>query len=781
MLHTAFDVQMRGALAAALVLAILALSLPAAGGLYLNEMMSSNSSSIADEDGDYSDWIEIYNSGPDPLNLQGYGLTDNPNSPYKWTFPSKTIAPGEFLLVFCSDKNRLTGPYLHTNYKISASGETMALTDAGGLRVDTIPPVSLAQNESYGRKPDASAQFVHFLEPTPGASNTTQGYSTLLRAITILPAPGFYTADVPVTAASPDTGVTIRYTTDGSTPTESSPVLTPPLIVQNRAGQSPVIALIGNTPPEAPSWEMWRAPVGDVFMGTVVRARAFREDAAPSPVATRTYFVDPLMPSRYTLPVISLATDAGNLFDYNTGIYVPGVHYDPADYYGTGNFQMSGSAWERPVHVEFFEAGGQLKFSQNAGARIHGGGSSVYPQKSIRLYADGYSDSGEFVYKIFPDLWVTAFTRIILRNSGNDWLATLFRDGLIQGLMQGTEVDRQAYRPSIVFINGEFWGIHNIRERYDKYYIESHHGEDDVDLIESNGEVDEGDKVAWQALQYHLWTHDLRDDQAYDYVEDRVDLGNFIDYNLVEIYCRNTDWPAVNSRYWRPRTADGKWRWMLYDTDSGFGLRGGDTAYDHDTLAFAATMARPEHYYPNGEGFTRLLRKLLRNTTFRARFINRMADFLNSRFDPDAVVAQIDAKQAAILPHMQEHLNRWGRTDTLENWLTRVETLRTFARERPAYVRGHFVRFFGLGGTSEISIATAGAGSGTVRVNSLNLAAGQMPWKGIYFQDVPIELQAVPAPGSRFAGWEGINAEGATAQITLSGDLSVTARFEVAP
>jgi len=742
-------------------------------------MLSSNTRSIADEDGDHPDWVELYNSGPEAVNLLGYGLTDNPSSPFKWTFPSRVIAPGEFLLVFCSDKNRLSGPYLHTSYKISAGGETIALTDPQGQRVDTMPPVSLLTDRSYGRKPDGDANLVFFLDPTPGAANTTEGYTSFLRAPSLLPAAGFYTADVSVSAIAYDPDVTIRYTTDGSTPTESSPVLTPPLAVSGRAGQTPVLAMINHTAPEAPPWVAWNPPVGDVFMGTVVRARAFKEGSAPSPVATSTYFVDPGMPTRYTLPVISVVTDAANLYDYNTGIYVPGVNYDPADFYNTGNYMMNGSAWERPVHVEFFETGGQLKFSQDAGARIHGGGSSVNPQKSLRLYADGYSDSGEFRYKIFPTRWMTGYTRFILRSSGNDWLSTLFRDGLIQGLMEGTEVDLQAYRPSIVFINGEFWGIHNLRERYDKYYIESHHGEEDVDLLESTGEVDEGDRVAWQALQYHLWTHDLRDSDAYDYVENRVDLENFIDYNLIEIYCGNTDWPAVNSRYWRPRTPDGKWRWMLYDTDSGFGLTKGDRAYEHDTLAFAATMARPEHYYPNGEGFTRLLRKLLRNTAFRARFINRMADLLNSRLAPDTVVAQIDAKQAAILPHMQEHLNRWARPDTLANWNTRVETMRNFARERPAYLRQHSVKFFGLTGTAGVTVNVTGAGTGTVRVNSLALAAAQMPWQGIYFQDVPIELEAVPAAGSRFAGWQGITAPNAKAEVTPTGDLVVTASFEV--
>ncbi|MCC6485222.1 MAG: CotH kinase family protein, partial [Armatimonadetes bacterium] len=410
-----------------------------------------------------------------------------------------------------------------------------------------------------------------------------------------------------------------------------------------------------------------------------------------------------------------------------------------------------------------------------------GGGSSVYPEKSLRLYADGYSDAGEFVYKIFPSLWITSFTRIILRNSGNDWLASLMRDGMTQGLMEGTEVDCQAYRPSILFINGEFWGIHNIRERYDKYYIESHHGEEDVDLIESTGEVNEGDDIAWNALQTYVFEHDLRDADAYSYIEQHVDLQNFIDYNLIEIFCRNTDWPAVNSRYWRPRTPDGKWRWMLYDTDSGFGMSGGDTAYKHESLAFASAQTSPYYYYPNGDKFTRLLRKLLRNTTFRARFVNRMADFLNSRFSTDSVIAQIDAKASAIQPHIQEHLSRWGRTDTLQSWLTRIEVLRTFARERPDIMRRQFVKFFGFGGTAEVTVNTAGGGSGTVRVNSLSVTPGETPWNGVYFQDIPIELEATPSPGSHFAGWEGINAGGATAQVTLTGDLSVTARFEVNP
>lgn len=762
----------------ALLVWVAFLTSPVSSALYLNEMMSSNGRTIADEDGDYPDWVEIYNSGPEAVDLAGYGLSDRPASPFKWVFPSKIIQPGEFLLVFCSDKNRKEGPYLHTSFAISAQGETIVLTNPDGTTVDVIEAVALTRDQSLGRQPDGGPQFFFFLQPTPGAPNTTQGYASQLGPLSATPLPGFHTENTLVTITSSDPGVTIRYTTDGSIPNESSPVYEGPIPVTSRVGQPPIYALIPTNPPEAPWWEIWRPPVGDVFLGTVIRARAFKIGHLPGPVATWSYFIDPTGRARYSLPVISLVTEPENLFDFHRGIYVPGVNYVPGTYPFTGNYLMSGSAWERPAHIEFFEPDGLLGFSQNVGIRIHGGYStSNYPQKSLRLYADGYSPAGEFQYGIFPGYRINAFKRLILRNSGNDWLSTIFRDGMIQGLMEGTNVDLQAYRPCIVFINGEFWGIHNIRERYDRHYITSHHGVEDVDLLEITGEIAEGDDVAWKELQNYVASHDLREAEAYGFVASRVDLDNFIDYNLIQIFCQNCDWPSVNCRFWRPRTPDGKWRWMLFDTDAGFAMNSTAEAARHDTLAFACAAGGTK--YPNADHATRLLRGLLRNRDFRSRFVNRMADFLNSRFQSATIIAQIDQKQAAIAPHIGEHLRRWGRTLTVTGWERQVDMMRQFATLRPDQIRSHFVRFFGLSGTCSVTLRTSGSGSGAIRINTLTITPDRLPWEGIYFQDIPVEVEAIPSPGSVFAGWEGIAATGPSAVLDLPATLSLTARFEV--
>jgi hypothetical protein len=181
-----------------------------AQGVVINEIITSNSEVITDDDGSYEDWIELYNSSSSAINLSGYGLTDLSSNPYQWVFPEYWIEPGEYLLIWCSDKNRTDiNNDLHTNFKISSGGETITLTDNNGVTVDSYPAIVIPQNYTYGRQPDGGSTFMIFPEPTPGESNTTQGFSEVLAAPTFSQAGGFYTAGFPLTISHADPTVTI--------------------------------------------------------------------------------------------------------------------------------------------------------------------------------------------------------------------------------------------------------------------------------------------------------------------------------------------------------------------------------------------------------------------------------------------------------------------------------------------------------------------------------------------------------------------------------------------
>ena len=190
-----------------------------AQGVVINEIITSNSAVITDDDGSYEDWVELYNTSSTAINLQGYGLSDLSTNPFQWVFPEYWMEPGEHLLIWCSDKNRTDVNFpLHTNFKISSSGETITLTNSSGVTVDSYPAVVIPQNYTYGRQTDGSPTLVIFPEPTPGESNTTPGFSEVLTAPTMSVAGGFYTAAFPLTISHADPAVTIVYTTDGSDP-----------------------------------------------------------------------------------------------------------------------------------------------------------------------------------------------------------------------------------------------------------------------------------------------------------------------------------------------------------------------------------------------------------------------------------------------------------------------------------------------------------------------------------------------------------------------------------
>lgn len=770
---------------AALLFGVVLLSRPPVAAqttvLYINEIVASNNSTLADEEGDYEDWIEIYNGGSTAVNLNGYGLTDNPGNPFKWVFPAEIIQPGQFLIVWASDKERaVAGSPLHTNFKIGASGEEIALTVPGGVLEDALPAAALQTDMSYGRQPDGPGALVFFTEPTPGASNSTTGYTAILAAPELSHQGGFYGDGFLLEMETDQSGATIYYTLDGSEPTTSSAVYTGPIPVDSRAGDPNVLANIRTTQ----SNFFWQAPANEIFKGTVVRALVDMPGALASPVETQTYFVDPALNGRYSLPVISIATDADNLFDPEIGIYVPGNDV---------NFTQSGDEWERPIHIEFYEPDGSLGFAQDAGVRIHGSKSTQYHFKSLRIYARAEYGAETIDYEIFPGWKNDEFERLILRNSGQDIYATMFRDAMAQSLVAHLSFDTQPYRPAVVFINGEYWGVHNIRERLDNNYLGLTYDidNDEIDYLANRGLVEEGSADHFNAMMDFVTTQGVADPANYAYLQTQMDVPNFIEYMTAEIIMNNADWLQNNIDYWRyqtdaydpnaPEGQDGRWRWLMSDMDQSFGLAGGAGAVSYNRLAWASQPGYP----PYNSQMAVLLRALLENDEFRTDFINQFADQLNTAFVPARVVAQIDAMQAVLAPEVQEHIDRYGRPVSITAWNNSVQTMRNFALNRPGFQRQHVVDRFGLTGTASVTLNVSDPAHGVVRISSLlinedtvGLSDAPYPWTGIYFRDVPIEIEAIPADGYLFAGWSELPGENsATISVTLSGDLALTAVF----
>jgi len=737
----------------------------------INEVMASNGATIADEDEDFEDWIELHNPGASPVDLAGFHLSDDDADPLRWQFPQGVVPPNGYLLVWASGKDRVgQNGALHTNFRISADGEPLTLTAPDESTViDHVPPTPIPRDISFGRLPDASENWVYFLEPTPNAANSTEGQEALLDPPAYSHEQGFYTAGFFLELSHPDPGAAIHYTLDGSTPTTDSPLYEAPIWIDSRAGDPNVFSLI----PTAPAWV---APAGEVFKANVVRAVANRAGHVTGEAEARTYFVDPDMPGRYHVPVVSLVTDPDNFFDEDIGIYVPGVRYNP-NVTRSGNYFQRGAEWERPVHLSYFEPDGTVALAQDAGVRIHGGLTRLRPQKTLRLYARGGYGEDLFNHPVYGEGEVPIAKRFLLRNSGQDNNVTMFRDAMMQELVKELGLDQQAYRPTVVFINGEYWGIKNARDRIDKYFLHYRHGVDpeNVDILTRHREVVEGDTTHYDALLAFLESEDLSDPANYAQVQTMMDTENFATYQAVQIFFANNDWPSVNIDFWRLRTEtyepdaphghDGRWRWILYDTDFGW-ARYASSTHTYNALAVAADPDSGANW-PNPPWATFLFRTLLENQEFRHDFINRMADHMNSVFRPEIVTAKIAEMRDEIEPLMQEHINRWRQISSMNTWRNNVQVMLNFAEQRPAHVRQHVVDFFDLPGTFLVQVDPAEAGTGGVVINTLELMEHSATWEGTYFRGVPVTITAKPQPGYRFEGWEG-DLAGSAASVVLN-------------
>lgn len=698
-------------------------------------------------DGDYPDWIELHNPSDGPLSLEGYGLSDDPAEPFKWVFPEVTLDPGGYFIVFASGRER-ADIHPHATFKIDRKGETIVLTEPGGGTVDLVSTGEMPVDFSLGRRAVDDGSWALYREPTPGEPNLTPVFPGFSDTVMAAPESGFY-QQLPAVELSTQSGSgEIRYTTDGSEPTAESRLYT-----------RPITALFAQN--------------------HLIRARSFADDQPTSPIITRSYFSG----RSYSLPVISLATPPANLWDDDIGIYTPGPNARESD--RVANYWND---WERPVHVEFFDPDGRKGFEIDAGLQIFGWGSRSDPQKSLSLmFRDRYGHP-ELDYPIFPKLPVEQFTSLVLRAGGSDshGTGTFFRDPFATSLVRHRDVDIQAMRPAIVYLNGDYWGIHNIREKMNEDYLASHHGvdPDDVDIVSrywrrQHVVVIEGDALNFEQLETFLQENDLSDPAIYEEAKRRIDIPHFLDYTAAQIYFANYDWPGNNNKNWRARTPDAKWRWLMYDLDYTMGFNS-DANVGHNTLAHALNPSGSG--WPNPSWTTLILRKLAENESFRHAFATRLADLVNTVFEPGHAVAELEAMQGRFAPEMEAHIQRWAREgnaiSSLASWKRNIDTVRSFLEQRPERILEHVKNTFDLQERTTVELACSPAKAGKLKLNSI--VVDTSPWSGTYFQGLPVRLQALPAPGYRFSHWSGLDEANADPWLELvpSGPLSLTAHFE---
>jgi len=680
----------------------------------INEFSAANNS-FKNIKGKAYDWIEIYNNSNKDLELKEYSLSDDANNPRKWIFPAFNIKANSYIIVWASGKGiALPNGELQTNFKIKSKGEALYLFSPTGKMLDHTPSTKLNPNTSLGRTPIDLKKWYFFSEPTPGRQNNSDAYKNYVDDPKFLTKAGFYKDSAIVKIIRKNPHDKIFYTLDSSIPTENSKLYTKAIVVK---------------------------------MNSVIRIKAFRIWAVPSNTITNTYFVD----ETFNLGVVSLVTENDNFFG-KMGIY-----------------KMPHRKIERPVHIEYFTKEKEIAFSQDIGVKIHA--PDGRRQKSLRLYARDKYGKSKIKYKIFKDKDISSFKRLVLRNGGNDGLEkgkTQVRDIFTHKLyqLQDHENAIASFEIVNVFINGKYWGIYNLRERQDEHYIKYNFGfsEEEVDFLEYDykepgyKKTISGDWKDWKKLRKFLETSDMKVEDNYYKICDWIDVNNFIDYQIFEIFIGNQDWENNNIKFWKPKKEGGKWKWVLWDTDYALGEQKKFPVGkpSHNFIHMALT------YGGWGDGdYTWMLRNLMKNKQFRELFIIRYLDLLNTTFVPSFTTEIFNSLGDTLETDISKQFEKWGKSK--EIWKADMLYTNDFLRNRPEFSRKNLANEFELNDTLKgIKLEVSDNDAGRIKLNTLFIDGNTLGWldkskiwKGEYFKNSEISVVAMPNSGLFFDHWEG--------------------------
>ena len=673
-----------------------------------------------------------------------------------------------------SDLLNYQDPYLHTNFRIRSNGETIYLSDQGSGIVDSMYIPSLSGDISYGYQTDGNGEMTLFNDPTPGYSNSlSNGYYGYTSDPTFSDSGGFKDDYFNLYITSETEDAVIYYTTDGSRPDENSEMYQNFISIDNN------LLVNGTQTPDE-----YGIVYNPTYDGIIIRALAVSPDHIPSNIVTHSYIFDPL---NSDLPVVSIAIPPDDLWDPEIGMHVAGNAFWPwYPYYGS-NFWED---WEKEVHVEFFEPGGVIGFKQDLGMKIFGGWSRAEAQKSFSFFARGIYGDGDIDYELFPGTGIDSYETFILRSHGQD--NVMFRDGFHTSLASENDVVVQDYRPAVVYLNGEFWGIQNIREKVNEHFIKTHHSiePDELDLLAIQAGTEEpelihGSTEDYVEIRQFMSNNDLSIDDNYQYAAQRYDVESLIDYKIAQIFVMNYDWPGNNNKLFKSKSSDGKWKHIMYDSDFGF-ERWTDLA-----LGFIGSYQNYnmlDHAYGDGVVFnnpiwsTAIFTSFLDNMDFRTQFINTYCDRINTTFSTENTINLMDSLHSIIDPYILDHINRYGpdiydsyTPNTLEQYNSAYQLMQNFASYRPGNARNEMVQLFGLNGTSNtISLYMNDSEAGYIEINSLEI--DEQGWSGKYFSDVPITIKAVPRFGYQFSHWSEPSYDDSV-MLFVNQDLNLVANF----
>lgn len=700
--------------------------------LVINELMQSNIDCVMDDINEFPDsWVELYNSGTTAVNLNSFSISDENDPKTAWTLPNKTINPGAYILVYC-DKEE-TG--LHTPFRLESGKGGAVYLFSNGTLIDQVEGLKKqpAPNIAYGRKTDGSDSWGYMAEPTPGASNCGETCKDILGA-PVFSVNGKVMKDgqpfsLELSLPEGSEGAEIRYTTDGSEPTRTSNLYQKPISISNT---------------------------------TVVKAKLFL-DGKLSPRATAQSYI--FFPRDITLPVISVSTDKKYFYDSKIGIYVDGNYQS-----GKKNYEFD---WRRPINIEFFfEPEQESQINQLCESRIMGGATRGNARKSLAIYANKRFGEKRLKYEFFPDdrPGITDFKSIALRNAGNDFDYLFQRDAIIQlNTARHCDIDFQAYRPAIFYLNGEYMGMLNIRERSNEDNIYTNYdGLEDLDMFENWWELKEGTWDNYNAFKefYTEHGHTLAEYDKW------MDTMEFLNLMLVNLYYNNRDFPGNNIVMWRPRTEEGRWRWIMKDTDFGLGLYGVSAGYNTIKWLYDPNYDKGTNW-ANQYDHTRLFRRLMEDSDFKREFIDRAAIYMGDWLNERGTRAVWDPLYDAIkyeYPHHRKLINEWW-----PNYNDELKNARNWVAQRTAYFYKYIADYYQLGTplplTINKSLGDTERSELEIMVNGVKLS--EALFDGKFFKDRRVTLSGKSLlEGYKITGWKVTTTDTSGKEITetIEGD-----------
>lgn len=682
--------------------------------IIINEYSCSNISTITDAFGEYEDWVELYNASANPIDLTGWYLSDKSTNLTKWMIPSGLIEGNSFKMVYCSGKNTISGNEYHPNFKLTQTkNEWIVLTNAFGNVSDSLKILNLTKNNhSIGRSTNGAADWKLFTNPTPNSSNIgAQNFYTATPLFSLNA--GFYTSPqtISVTCANPN--AVIRYTTDGSVPTINATIYSNPI---------------------------------PIAVTTMLRAVAFSSDEQ-SFTTSSTYFIN----TSHTIPVVSIAGNGDlsvfTLLNGNAGI-------EPQGFF------------------ELFEEDGTFIDKGEGEFNKHGNDSWAYNQRGFDfIMKDQFGYNNEIKHKIFPEKNRDKFQRLILKPGASDNYpfelgGAHIRDAYVQTLSQKADLklDERTWRPCVVYLNGQYWGVYEIREKTDDhdftdiYYDQT---KDSIQYLKTWGNTWEeyGAPLAatdWNSLRTFIMNNNMGIPSNFNYVDSLLNWESLADYFFINSYIVSQDWLNWNTGWWRGLNPSGdkkKWRYTLWDMDACFGHYVNYTGIP-DTGPNADPCNAENLPNPGGQGHTDILSKLMNeNDQVNQYYITRYADMLNTYFSCDYMNFLLDSMINEIQPEMVRHIARWG--GSVGEWQGNVTAMRNFINQRCQVLGNGLIDCYNLSGPFDVTFNVSPPNAGEIKVNSIWLES--YPISTTYFGGINTNIIARANTGYVFSHWEYIN------------------------